>query len=94
MTINNKVSLYDQVVKITDEYLGPAADRFVTRQIKNHLNKDPHELQAKDLKDLVNWINLAMTLLSGDDKLVHEYITDLKALARNKDRHQQNGQRA
>ena len=73
--------LYDQVVKTTYDYLGPAADRFVARQIRNHLSKAPEELQPQDLRSLIDWISLAMTLLSDDQELVERYITDLKALA-------------
>lgn len=74
-------NLYDQVVQITYGYLGPAADRFVARQIRNHLRKAPEELQKQDLHRLIDWINLAMTLLSDDQKLVARYIADLKELA-------------
>jgi hypothetical protein len=75
-------SLYEQVVAITYEYLGPAADRFITRQIRNHLNKEPERLQKKDLQDLADWIRLAMSLLSNDDRLVERYMAELQALIR------------
>ena len=42
--IQKPKSLYLKVVRITDHYLGPAADRFIRRQIENHLNKHPEEL--------------------------------------------------
>ncbi len=74
-------TLYAAVVEITYDYLGPAADRFVTRQLRNHLGKDPEELKKKDLKDLISWIEVAMSLLTDDDKLVDKYISDLKRLA-------------
>lgn len=73
-------SLYGKVVNITDEYLGPAADRFVARQISNHLHKNPLELNRKDLKRLIDWAGLAMSVLCEDEKLVHTYITNLKNL--------------
>ena len=76
-----KNSLYDEVVAITYGYLGPAADRFVVRQIRNHLQKDPHELQPKDLKKLIDWIRLAMRLISNDTAVVDRYIVDLEYLA-------------
>ena len=79
-----KSSLYDEVVTITYGYLGPAADRFVVRQIRNHLQKDPHELQAQDLKKLIDWIRLAMRLISNDTVVVDRYILDLETLARKK----------
>lgn len=80
MTTNK--SLYEEVVSITYEYLGPAADRFVVRQIRNHLGKEPQQLRKKDLGSLIDWIRLAMLLLSNDDRLVEKYIAQLKTLAR------------
>lgn len=77
-------SLYDDVVTITYDYLGPAADRFVVRQIRNHLRKNPEELQRKDLQGLMDWIQLAMRLISSDTEAIDRYMTDLQALARNR----------
>jgi len=74
--------LYDQVVSVTYRYLGPAADRFVVRQIRNHLQKDPVELQRKDLRQLIDWIQLAMRLISDDHHAVDTYLADLEALAK------------
>jgi hypothetical protein len=78
------LTLYDQVVEATYDYLGPAADRFVTRQIRYHLSKQPEELQKKDLKELIAWINLAMNLLIDDELLVRRYIAGLRALTRSR----------
>jgi uncharacterized protein YegL len=77
MTKNN---LYEQVVDITYTYLGPAADRFVVRQIRNHLQKDPEELQRQDLRQLMDWIELAMHLISNDTRTIHDYMTNLEVL--------------
>lgn len=79
-------SLYDDVVTITYDYLGPAADRFVVRQIRNHLRKDPAELQRKDLRRLMDWIQLAMRLISNDTEAIDRYMSDLEALTQNKPR--------
>jgi len=77
-------NLYDDVVTITYDYLGPAADRFVVRQIRNHLQKDPSELQPKDLRQLIDWIQLAMRLISSDSGAIDRYVADLEALAQSK----------
>ena len=77
-------SLYDEVVTITYDYLGPAADRFVVRQIRNHLQKDPGELQRRDLRQLIDWIQLAMRLISDDTRVVDRYMADLESLAKPK----------
>jgi len=76
------ITLYDEVVKITYGYLGPATDRFVTRQIKHHLHKQPEELRKKDLKLLIEWISLAVNMLSDDRQLVKQYVADLEELTR------------
>ncbi len=78
-------NLYDDVVTITYDYLGPAADRFVVRQIRNHLQKDPNELQRKDLRQLIDWIQLAMRLISDDSETIDNYMADLEALAQSKE---------
>lgn len=74
-------NLYEDVVSVTYDYLGPAADRFVVRQIRNHLNKDPDQLEPKDLHKLMDWIRLAMQLISSDSETIDRYMTDLQALA-------------
>jgi hypothetical protein len=72
--------LYVRVTRITQTYLGPAADRFVARQIRNHLRKDPEQLARKDLNDLIDWIRVAMGYITEDSELVNEYVDKLKAL--------------
>ncbi len=79
-----RANLYDEVVSVTYDYLGPAADRFVVRQIRNHLQKDPSDLQRKDLKQLIDWIQLAMRLISDDTLVIDRYIADLESLAKPK----------
>lgn len=76
------VTLYERVVGITTHYLGPAADRFIARQIQMHLDKQPEDLTSKDLEKLVDWIRLAMALLSEDNKMVDEFSNRLLKLAR------------
>ncbi len=77
-------SLYDDVVTITYNYLGPAADRFVVRQIRNHLQKDPAQLKPKDLSQLIDWIQLAMRLVSNDTNAVDRYVAELEELVNTK----------
>lgn len=84
MAAKTKDAIYFQVVGVAHEYFGPAADRFVTRQIHSHLNKDPKQLRKQDLADLIEWIGLAMALLCDDEKVVSKFVADLKVLARTK----------
>jgi hypothetical protein len=80
MVDRKNTMLYTSVVDITYDYLGPAADRFVTRQIRNHLNKTPEQLKKEDLKELIDWIKVAMSLLTDDEKLLKKYLADLRQL--------------
>ena len=54
-----ETTLYSKVVDVTSEYLGPAAERFIARQIETHLNKKPEDLTQADLVKLVDWIKVA-----------------------------------
>jgi hypothetical protein len=72
---------YNQAVSITYEYLGPAAGRFVDRQVRSHLRKEPEDMTAKDLSHLLDWIRLAVSLLTDDAHVVDEYIRQLEELA-------------
>lgn len=81
--MNQKPRLYDQIVIITAEYLGPAADRFLYRQVTNHLGIPPTALNKTDLQKILTWIQLAMTILTNDEQLVDEYMEQLKELVGN-----------
>ena len=72
----NSQSIYDQVVRITNVYLGPAAERFISRQVENHLHKDPEKLTKSDLLGLIDWIRVVVSLLSDDPDIIEEYITN------------------
>lgn len=74
--------LYEQMVDITADYLGPAADRFIDRQIQSHLSKKPEQLTRQDIKALVSWSRLAMALLTSDSSIVDEFTGRLNELAR------------
>jgi hypothetical protein len=74
-------SVYQRVVHITHIYLGPAADRFIDRQIQNHLHKEPSELVVDDLNVLTDWIRVAVAMLTDDSEIVEEYILQLERIA-------------
>lgn len=74
-------SVYKRVVHITHIYLGPAADRFIDRQIQNHLHKEPADLAVDDLYVLTDWIRVAVAMLTDDSEIVEEYITQLERIA-------------
>lgn len=74
-------SLYQRVVETTHTYLGPAAERFIARQVQNHLHKPPEELTHADLSRLVDWIRLAVSFLTEDSQIIEEYVRQLNLLA-------------
>jgi hypothetical protein len=76
-------TVYDKVVRITQSYLGPAANRFIARQVENHLHKTPDNLSSTDLLKLIDWIRVAVSLLTEDSATVEEYIMQLQKLAQN-----------
>jgi hypothetical protein len=90
-----RASVYERVVRITHIYLGPAADRFIDRQVENHLGKMPKALTLADLSQLIDWIRVAVSLMTDDAEIVDEYIEQLERLSRppSQDR-QHNGTRS
>lgn len=81
MAVNRDASIYEQVVKVTHVYLGPAADRFIARQVENHLHKAPEDLSPADLESLIDWIRVVVSLLTEDEEIVEEYTAELRKLA-------------
>jgi hypothetical protein len=73
--------LYKELVRITRVYLGPAADRFINRQVENHLRKSPEQLTPDDLLSLIDWIRIGVSLLTEDTELIEEYVGELQKLA-------------
>lgn len=74
--------LYDELVDITEDFLGPAAKRFIDRQTKNHLNKEPGQLSSDELIKLADWVKLTLALLTKDEKIKSEYAEKLDKLMR------------
>lgn len=74
-------SLYAEVVEISHAYLGPASDRFIARQINNHLHKEPEELTHDDLHSLIDWVRVAVSFITEDTHIVEEYVSRLKKLS-------------
>jgi hypothetical protein len=73
-------SVYNKAVEITEEYLGPAGERFLRRQITTHLNKDPEKINKKDLSKLVDWSSLAFALLTNNSEDVEAFTKELSTL--------------
>ena len=78
----SEAMLYDRVVRVTHVYLGPAADRFIARQVQNHIGKKPEDLTKQDLDKLIDWIRLAVSLLTDDSEIIEEYTSQLRGLSK------------
>lgn len=72
--------LYEAIIKITEDYLGPAGQRFIDRQINDHLQKEPGKLNKQELERLSEWARLAFALLTNDQTLLEEYSKRLERL--------------
>jgi hypothetical protein len=75
------MAYYDVILNITKDYLGPAASRFVDRQINSHLRKSPSELQKGDIPMLAIRIRSGLMVLTRDENTVQEAYKRLAAVA-------------
>lgn len=80
MTSSTSNDLYHKVVEVTYEYLGPAAERFVMREIEAHLKKSPEDLTKEDVAKLHDWSKLALALLTEDSSVVDAYSQSLLSI--------------
>ena len=62
------MSLHDDAVKVAKIYMGPAAEKFINRQISSHLNKTASELTGADLEELAKWCYVSGRLVMPEDR--------------------------
>jgi len=74
--------LYQKVTDITEEYMGPATERFLIRHIMYHLNKSPQELTDDDIPTLIEWTRATLGLLTEDRDIIDEYVLKMSKLSR------------
>lgn len=74
-------TIYEETVRICEEYLGPAGERFIRRQITTHLGISPESLSKRNLPKLVNWSAMAFALLTSDAQDVEAFTQDLLSLS-------------
>lgn len=82
MAIKSSNHLYEDIVHIANDYLGPAARRFIDHQIQNHFNKPPEKVAPKDLELLIEWIRVAVSLLTEDVNVTQEFTERLRQLTK------------
>lgn len=76
-------TLYHKAVKVSEDYLGPAGERFIRRQISTHLQIDPEKLDKKSLSKLIDWSVIAFSLITNSTNDIDAFTKDLKSLASN-----------
>lgn len=81
---HSSTSVYIQAVGVSKEFLGPAGERFLRRQIITHLNIEPEALQKQDVRPLVDWVRLTFALLTDDSEHVDAFADRLSALSDSK----------
>lgn len=79
-----KPSIYEEVIIISQEYLGPAAERFISRQVETHLHKKPENMTREDLEMLIEWIKIAAALLTDDSRSVETFASRLRSISSKK----------
>jgi hypothetical protein len=67
-----KEPYYSRILDIAQDYLGPAAERFLSRQMRLHFKKDPHQLQKADIPMLAIRIRSGLLVLTHDESVVEE----------------------
>lgn len=77
-------NLYKEAVEISEEYLGPAGERFMRRQINTHLGIEPESLKRHHMQKLTKWTELAFALLTNDSLQVKSFTNNLLSLGGNK----------
>jgi hypothetical protein len=76
-----RANVFDEVVSLTEPYLGPTAHRFIARQVAFHLSKAPERLEVGDLPKLAEWVTATLSLLTDDRELLKDYSQKMERLA-------------
>lgn len=74
------VEYYEKILDIIKDYLGPAAGRFLDRQIKSHLRKSPQDLRKGDIPMLAIRIRSGLMVLTQDNQTVAEAYNRITAV--------------
>ena len=73
------MTLEQECIKALTRHIGPAAQSFLARQCKYHLNKEPVMLQTSDIDELAKWCHIGVSLTIN--KIVAEKVKqDILAL--------------
>ncbi|MDQ3089594.1 MAG: hypothetical protein M3Q24_00365 [bacterium] len=72
---------YDSIIEITNDYLGPASQRFIDRQIALYLHKSSKEITRADVNMLAVRIRSGLMILTRDTKVVDEAFRRITSIA-------------
>jgi hypothetical protein len=72
---------YQRILRVIDDYLGPASERFLSRQIKSHLHKNPENLQKSDIPNLAIRIRSGLLVLTRDENIVEEAYSRINSIS-------------
>ena len=73
------MALYDDVISLASLYMGPAAGKFVSRQLSAHLQVEPTRLNKQHLDELAKWVFISGKLLMSEPK-AQEFSDGVKKL--------------
>ncbi len=73
------MSLYDNILNVARPYLGPAAEKFISRQIGQHLSIDAQKIASQQLDELAKWCLISGKLIMDESK-AQEFSQKVKAL--------------
>lgn len=79
----SKSNLYSNIVKLSEEFLGPAGERFIRRQVETHLGIRPEDIKPKHLPQLVDWTRLMLAVITEDTRVVDDFANRLLKLSGN-----------
>ena len=71
--------LFNDVIAMARPYLGPAAEKFVSRQISTHLNVTADQLGTQHLEELSKWCFNSGKLVMAEAK-AQEFSQKVKSM--------------
>ena len=75
------MSLYDDIIEVARPFLGPATERFISRQITGHLRIAESQLTPEHLDELAKWCHVSGKLVISDER-AQELSDKVKSLKR------------
>ncbi len=75
------INYYQEVINATQDFLGPAAERFINRQIEFYLNKPPEDINKSDVLKLRDSVKIALGLLIDDQKVIDQAVRKFDRIA-------------